>query len=170
MNIRVVIVMGVTGSGKTTVGRALAGRLGWTFCDADDLHSSENVGRMRRGVPLDDRQRAPWLIRVRSAIDSALARRERIVVACSALKENYRTILTGGLNDARYVLLTAPAAVLRQRLEQRPDHFAGVALLDSQLATLESPIDGLTLDATASVDRLVALIVQDLSRRTNDSE
>ena len=170
MTIRVVIVMGVTGSGKSTVARAFADRVGWRFCDADDLHSSENVDRMRQGIPLDDDRRAPWLVRIRASIDAALARGERIVVACSALKERYRIVVTGGLDDARYVHLTAPEEVLRDRLRQRPDHFAGVALLDSQLSALEPPIDGLTLDATASVPRLVDLIADDLSRLARNSE
>jgi gluconokinase len=170
VSIRVVIVMGVTGSGKSTVARALADRLGWRFCDADDLHSPENIERMRRGIPLDDERRAPWLLRIREAIDSARARGQRIVVACSALKERYRVVLTGGMNDARYVHLTAPDHVLRDRLRQRPDHFAGVTLLDSQLAALEPPLDGMTLDATAPVPRLVDLIADDLSRRTRNSE
>lgn len=161
--------MGVTGSGKSTVARALADRLAWHFCDADDLHSTENVDRMREGIPLDDARRAPWLIRIRAAIDTALAAGESITVACSALKERYRVVLTGGLDNARYVHLTAPEHVLRDRLRQRPDHFAGVALLDSQLATLEPPSDGLTLDATMPVHRLIDLIADDLSRRARDS-
>lgn len=170
MTIRVVIVMGVTGSGKTTVARALADRLGWRFCDADDLHSPENVDRMRRGIPLNDARRAPWLIRIRAAIDAALAAGQSIVVACSALKESYRVVLTGSLDNARYVHLTAPEDVLRDRLRHRPDHFAGVVLLDSQLAALEPPIDGLELDATMSVPRLVDLIADDLSRQARYSE
>jgi gluconokinase len=167
---RLVIVMGVTGSGKSTVARALADRLGWEFCDADDLHSPEDIERMRVGIPLDDHRRTPWLLRVRQAIDSALERGARIVVACSALKDRYRVVLTAGLDDARYVHLTAPEPVLRDRLLRRAVHFAGVALLDSQLAALQSPVDALTLDATVPVRTLVDLIVEDLSRAVRNSE
>ena len=165
---RVVIIMGVTGSGKSTVARALADHVGWRFCDADDLHSAENVERMRHGVPLDDERRDPWLRAVRRAIDEAVARHQSIVVACSALKERYREILSNGVDGLRFVHLTAPEEVLRRRLQQRPDHFAGVSLLASQFNTLEPPERALTLDATQPVDRLVELIVDDLTRGTRD--
>jgi gluconokinase len=165
---RVIIIMGVTGSGKTTVARALADHLGWRFCDADDLHSPENIERMRRGVGLDDERRGPWLLAVRGAIDNAVARQEPIVVACSALKEQYRATLSDGLAGVRFVHLTAPEAVLRERLQRRPNHFAGVSLLASQCAALEPPVRALTLDATQPVDRLVELIVDDLSRAAKD--
>jgi gluconokinase len=167
---RVVILMGVTGSGKSTVARALADRLDWPFCDADDLHSPENIERMRQGISLDDRLREPWLIRIRQTIESALARQESIVVACSALKERYRVVLADGLEAVRFVHLTAPEAVLRDRLQHRPDHFAGTSLLDSQLASLEPPVDALTLDATLPVQQLVDLIREDLSRPASDCE
>ena len=167
---RVVILMGVTGSGKSTVARALADRLGWAFCDADDLHSPENIERMRQGIPLDDERREPWLISIRQTIESVIARQQSIVVACSALKARYRVVLAEGLDGVRFVHLTAPESVLRDRLRQRPDHFAGTSLLDSQLAALEPPADALTLDATLPVQQLVALIREDLSRRANDYE
>jgi gluconokinase len=166
---RLVIIMGVTGSGKTTVARALADRLHWPFCDADDLHTLENIERMRQGIPLDDEQRQPWLARIRRTIESTLAREGRLVVACSALKERYRSVLTTSLEGVRVVHLTAPPAVLRDRLRHRPDHFAGVSLLDSQLSALEPPRDALTLDATLPVGRLVDAVIADLSRRGSDS-
>ncbi len=167
---RVVILMGVTGSGKSTVARALADRLGWPFCDADDLHSPENIERMRQGIPLNDRLREPWLIRIRQTIESSLARQESLIVACSALKERYRVVLADGLATVRFVHLTAPEAVLRDRLQHRPDHFAGTSLLESQLASLEPPVDALTLDATLPVAQLVDLICEDLSRPTSNCE
>ena len=159
----VVIVCGPTGSGKTTVGRALAERLGWTFHDADDLHSPENVERMRTGAPLTDELRRPWLVRVRRVIEEALERGERAVIACSALKASYREILSGGLTGVSYVFLIAPEAVLRSRLDARQGHFAGAALLESQLSALEVPPDALTLDATRPVDEIVERVARVLS-------
>ena len=150
--------MGVAGSGKTTIGRALAAALGWPFVDADDYHSPPNIEKMRRGTPLTDADRAPWLAALRGRIVRALERREPLVLACSALKEQYRSALAGGLRQVRFVHLTAPEAVLRERLAARRDHFARANLLDSQLATLEPPSDALTIDATKSLETSISEI------------
>jgi carbohydrate kinase (thermoresistant glucokinase family) len=158
----IVIVIGVTGSGKSTVGRALAARLGWRFHDADDLHSPENVERMRRNVPLTDEQRQPWLLRVRAIVDQAVRDGSGEVIACSALKERYRDVIAGGVNGVRIVHLTGAPALLRQRLEHRAGHFAGPGLLDSQLQALEPPREALTIDVQLPVDAIVEVIVQDL--------
>ena len=155
---RRVIITGVTGSGKTTVGRALAARLGWTFHDADDLHSLDSIERMRRGEPLNDEQRQPWLLGVRHVIEEAAAHQRGIVVACSALKERYRRVLADGIDGVCFVLLTGDPGLLRERLERRTGHFAGSALLDSQLATLE-PGGELTVDVSLPVDAIVDRIV-----------
>ena len=153
----IVVISGVAGVGKTTVGQALAVALGWMFYDADDLHTPEARERMHRGEALTDTLRQPWLDRVRAVLVHAAERGENAVVACSALKQQYRDMLSGGL-PVRFVFLSADADVLRARLQQRTDHFAGVALLESQLATLELPSNALTLDATLPVDALVAQI------------
>ena len=153
----IVVVAGVAGAGKTTVGRALAAALGWRFHDADDVHTPEARERMRRGEPLTDALRQPWLERVRAIIADAADRGESSVVACSALKQQYRDLLSRDL-PVRFVLLRADADVLRARLQTRGGHFAGVSLLDSQLATLEEPSDAIALDATLPVDELVAQI------------
>jgi gluconokinase len=153
----IIVVIGAAGAGKTTVGRALAETLGWTFSDADDLHSPENRERMHRGEALTDALRQPWLDRVRAILVHAAERGENAVVACSALKQRYRDLLSRDL-PVRFVFLSADAVVLRARLQQRTGHFAGVALVDSQLATLEPPSNALTLDATLPVDVLVATI------------
>ena len=158
----IVIVIGVTGSGKSTVGRALATRLGWRFHDADDLHSPENVERMRQNLPLTDEQRQPWLLRVRAVVDEAVRDSTGEVIACSALKERYRDVIAGGVTGVRFVHLVGDPALLRERIERRPGHFAGPALLDSQLAALESPADALTLDVQLPVDALVDAIECDL--------
>ena len=162
--IGVVVIMGVAGSGKTTVGRALAERWDWPFHDADDLHTPENREGMRRGIPLDDERRQPWLLRVRAVIESALAGRTGAVVACSALKEQYRVVLSEGLDGVRFVFLAADRDLVLQRLAKRKEHFAGPALLDSQFEALEPPAGALTVDASKPVAVLVDTIVTELSR------
>jgi gluconokinase len=157
-----VIITGVAGSGKSTVGRVLAARLGWRFHDADDLHSPESVERMRRNLPLDDGLRQPWLERVRGVIEQAIADRVHAVIACSALKAQYRETLARGLSGIRFVHLTGAPSLLRERLALRSGHFAGTDLLDSQLAALEPPQQALTLDVSRPVDALVDAVVSDL--------
>ena len=148
--------MGVAGSGKTTVGKLLAEQMGWPFLDADDFHPPENVEKMRRGVGLTDADRAPWLATLHDVMARALERREHRVIACSALRERYRVTLRDGLRSVRFVFLTANETTLRRRLETRPGHFAGPAIVRSQLAALEEPRDALTIDATRPVDEIVA--------------
>ena len=165
MPVTTIIVMGVAGSGKTTVGRALAQRLGWSFVDADDLHPPANIERLRHDVPLSDDDRRPWLQQIRRVIEESLARDARLVIACSALKERYRRTLAHGISGVRFVFLTGSAALLRERLERRADHVAGPALLDSQLVDLEPPRNALTLDVSLPVDALVDRIVADIDQR-----
>lgn len=152
------MIAGAAGAGKTTVGRALAEATGWTFVDADDYHSPASVAKMRAGVALTDADRAPWLASLHAAIAAAIDRREHLVVACSALRESYRRALRGDLRSVRFVYLKADEAMLRRRLAERAGHFAGPALVDSQLATLEPPTDALTVDAACSPDTIVARI------------
>ena len=154
----VVVITGVSGSGKSTVGRALAERLSWRFHDADDLHSPENVERMRQGLPLTDAMRAPWLARVRGVIEDAVHDRTGAVIACSALKARYRTLLSDGLSSVRFVFLNASRELLLERLTNRRGHFASPKLLDSQIDALEPPADALTLDASSPVAELVDAI------------
>jgi gluconokinase len=153
----IILVTGVAGVGKTTVGQALAVTLGWPFYDADDVHTPEDRARMRRGEALTDTMRQPWLDRIHAMLVAVAGRGENAVVACSALKQRYRDVLARGLS-MRFVFLSADDEVLRARLQQRTDHFAGVTLLESQLATLEPPSNALALDATLPVDVLVATI------------
>lgn len=160
----VILLMGVSGVGKSTVGARVAARLGWAFYDADDLHTPENVERMRSGRPLDDEARFPWLQAVRQVIEEVVARGENAVVACSALKADYRTLLLRGVSDVRVVHLTAPAEVLRERVSHREGHFMPAALVDSQLATLEPPEGVLVLNAIAPVNLLVDEIVAAVQR------
>jgi gluconokinase len=153
-----VIVTGPAGAGKTTVGRQLAHDLAWPFLDADDLHTAEAIGRMRRGGGLTDADREPCLRRVRDAIVETVDRAGHVVVACSALKARYRATLSTGVPDVRWIYLDADEALLRRRLTAREGHFAGPALLASQLADLEPPHDALVLPAALPVADLVARI------------
>ena len=160
----VILLMGVAGAGKTTVGEALAASLGWTFRDADADHPKENVAKMARGEPLDDADRRPWLERLRARIDAALASGEGLVLACSALKERYRVLLGTGRPEVETVFLDAPAEVLAERLRARAGHFFPESLLASQLQTLEPPHDALVVDATQPVEAIVAEIRNALVR------
>lgn len=134
-----IVVMGVSGAGKTTVGRTLAQQLAMNFIDADDLHPPANVARMRAGLPLTDADRAPWLARVRAVIDDARRDRLQVVIACSALKRCYRQAISGDAPDVRIVWLTGAPELIRSRMLARAGHFMTAAMLDSQLATLEVP-------------------------------
>lgn len=144
----VIILMGVAGAGKTTVGKRLAEELGWRFLEGDDFHPEPSVAKMAAGVPLTDEDRAPWLERLRGLITQALERGEDVVLACSALRRSYRQRLTVDPARIRWVYLTAPAALLASRLVERTGHFMPPSLLDSQLATLEAPEDALVVDVT----------------------
>jgi gluconokinase len=160
----VVIVMGVSGAGKTTVGRALADALGWRFVDADDLHPKDNIVKMAAGVPLVDEDRWPWLQVLREVVAEALERDEDLVLVCSALKSSYRAQLEVDPARMRWVYLDAPHEVLARRLANRHGHFMPPSLLDSQLATLEVPADALRVDVSPPVEEVVASIRAGLGR------
>jgi gluconokinase len=161
----VVVVMGVSGCGKSTVGRALAPRLRATFLDADDFHPPGNVERMRAGIALTDAERAPWLDALAHRLMQAAAAGEPVVLACSALKRHYRDALRRGAPALRLVHLTGSPALLAERIAARADHYMPPALLPSQLATLETPGADerpITLDVSSSTDDLVAAILEQL--------
>jgi gluconokinase len=156
----VVIVMGVSGAGKTAVGQALADALDWPFHEGDDYHSPENVRKMTHGQALTDADRAPWLAALHALIQRIVSERSHGVLACSALKHAYRKALMADLpGDAvRFVFLDVPAAVLEQRLGRRVGHFMPPELLPSQLATLEIPRSALRVDGTLPIPAIVARI------------
>jgi gluconokinase len=155
----VIVIMGVAGSGKTTVGRALADALGWAFVDADDFHPPASRAKMAAGLGLDEPDRAPWLAALRAEIERRQAAGKPTVLACSALRAAYREALAAGDPHVRFVHLVAPPEVLAARLAAREGHFAGRALLESQLETLEAPGEEVaTLDATRAVPELVGEI------------
>lgn len=154
----IVILMGVAGSGKTTVGTLLAQRLGWRFIEADDYHSSQEIQHMLAGQPLSDAERQPWLAQLRQVLADCLARNESAVLACSALRESYRRQLTVDAQAVRFVYLKGDPAVIRQRLRSRSGHFAKENLLASQYATLEEPADAVTIAVDDDPARLAQLI------------
>jgi gluconokinase len=158
----IVILMGAAGAGKTTVGTALAGALGWTFVDADDLHPQVNVEKIHSGVPLTDADRAPWLARTHDVLAQLAREGTNAVVACSALRERYRAVLAQGVPGIAWVFLQADRSVLSKRLHERQGHFAGPEILDSQLRELEPPRNVLTLPAHLPVSALVDRICTEL--------
>ncbi len=156
--------MGVTGCGKTTVGVLLAQELGWTYYDADDFHPAENVAKMRRGEALADTDRWPWLERLNALLLDSERHGKNMVLACSALKQAYRERLVRGCAVARFVLLDGERETIRARLAARQGHYMNPALLDSQFAILERPLDALQLDAAESPAALVRHIREALGR------
>jgi len=149
--------MGVTGSGKTTVGRLLARKLGWKYFDADDFHPAGNVDRMRSGIALDDNDRQPWLEGLRDLIRDSLKSGENAVLACSALKEKYRRLL---LIDERVklVFLKGEFQLIQKRLSKRRGHYMNPALLESQFATLEEPNESIEIDISSDTAEIVRII------------
>ncbi|MFT3771670.1 MAG: gluconokinase [Minicystis sp.] len=154
----IILVMGVAGAGKSTVGRLLAEVMGFAFADADAFHPAANVAKMRRGEPLDDADRMPWLRAIADAIAGWQRDGQNVVLACSALKRSYRAMLRPGPARVELVYLKGSPDLLRARLEGRIGHFAGSNLLESQLAALEEPEDALTFDIAAPPEALVGAI------------
>jgi gluconokinase len=153
----IIILMGVAGSGKTTVGLALAKTLRWRFVDGDDYHSAANVAKMRAGIPLTDADRAPWLQSLRDAITTWLAAGENVVLACSALKAAYRRVLLISA-DVKLIYLKGSMELLAARLASRRGHYMNPTLLRSQFDDLEEPSNALTIDASLSAAEIVAKI------------
>lgn len=157
--------MGVSGSGKTTIATRLATRLGWMFLDADKLHPATNIAKMHAGIALDDADRAPWLAAVADWIGARLAAGDHAVIACSALKRAYRSVILGSRDSICFVYLEGGRALLARRLSGRTGHFMPAALLDSQLAALEAPgpdEPAITVSVNATPDEIVAAIVRRL--------
>jgi gluconokinase len=157
----IALIMGVSGSGKTKVGKALARELQWRFIDADDLHPETNVAKMARGIPLTDDDRWPWLDRIVAEMRRTTAAGEHAVVACSALKQAYRDRLaTGG--DVRVVYLKGDAATIAPWIAHRSGHFMPASLLPSQFAALEEPTNAIVIDIREPLEAKVATITRAL--------
>lgn len=157
--LHVIILMGAAGAGKSTVGRQLANELGWWYVDGDDFHPAANLDKINRNLPLTDEDRRPWLEYIQAAISEWIRTGARVVLACSLLKAAYRaTVLLHHRDHVRITYLKADRPLLKRRLLDRTDHVMKVDLLDSQLETLEEPIDALVLDASEPPPRLVQQI------------
>jgi gluconokinase len=160
----VVVVMGVTGTGKTTIGRALATALGWEFHDGDELHSEESKQKMHRGVALDDADRAPWLGAIRKLILAMLSENRSGVVACSALKRSYRDEIVVDPKLVKVVYLKGSKEVIAERLRNRGGHFMNPDLLQSQFDTLEEPDEAIVVDVSMAPGAIVSEIRARLGR------
>lgn len=151
----VIIVMGPTGSGKTTIGTLLATRLRWEFVDADEFHSAANKDKMHRGIPLTDADRLPWLQAIHDQIVRWLAEKKNVVLACSALKQSYRDLLWSPNSEVRLVYLKGSYDLIYKRLLERKGHFANEHILDGQFADLQEPVDAITVDIGPSPEVIV---------------
>jgi gluconokinase len=160
----IVVVMGVAGSGKTTVGTMLASGMECPFLEGDSLHSTPNIEKMKHALPLTDSDRAPWLAAIHARILDAFERGENLVVACSALKQQYRGVLADGV-PIIWVYLKGSAALIRSRLKHRPTHFMKADLLNSQFETLEEPSDAVVIDISSPPGAIVAQILARLASR-----
>jgi gluconokinase len=159
----ILVVMGVSGCGKSTVGALLAERLGWAFAEGDDLHPPENIEKMRRGIPLSEADRRPWLRSVAEVIDRLQSEGSAGIITCSALRQRYREMLAYGRPHLRFLYLKGSRALIRRRLAQRLGHFMPPALLDSQFADLEEPgpdepviISSVNADPKSTTEKIVA--------------
>jgi gluconokinase len=150
-------LMGVTGAGKTTVGRLLASQLRWEFADADDFHPAANVEKMRRGIALSDDDRKPWLEMLRRAMAGWTGEGKNVVLACSALKRSYRHQLDVG-PGVRFVYLRGSSELIAERLRTRWGHFAGESILSGQFADLEEPVDAVTVEIVPAPEQIVSQI------------
>jgi gluconokinase len=160
MTTRFFILMGVSGSGKTSVGKALAKHLGWEFYDADDFHPPANVAKMANGIPLDDADRAPWLAALHDLIESSLKANRPGVLACSALKTRYRKQLVDSNQDVRIVYLKGNYELIWSRMQKRTDHYMKADMLKSQFEALEEPVNALIADVALPVDEIVQQILE----------
>jgi gluconokinase len=156
----IAVVMGVSGSGKTTIGEALARRLGWRFIDADDYHPAANVAKMAAGQALEDEDRWPWIER----LNALLRQQENAVLACSALKERYRRRLAEGIERIEWIYLKGDFDLIHSRLAARRHRYMPASLLESQFATLEPPSDAVTVDVSGSVEDCITAIAAELQR------
>ncbi|MBI3300977.1 MAG: gluconokinase [Deltaproteobacteria bacterium] len=174
----VVILMGVAGAGKTTIGQLLATDLGWRFYDGDEFHPQANIDKMRQGIALIDDDRDSWLAALQHLIHKLLCESQPAVIACSALKQSYRDRLLSDKQEVRFVYLKGDYDLIRKRLQERQGHFMKANLLTSQFDTLEEPEGALTVDVAQEPQAIVSLIRRELglsktevtSKESNDRE
>jgi gluconokinase len=168
MGTKFFVVMGVSGCGKTSVGRALASRLGWDFYDADEFHSLQNIAKMKGGIPLDDADRAPWLETLHELISACLEMGRPGVLACSALKERYRQALLAGNPGVQIIYLKGSYDLIWARMAARPEHYMKPHMLQSQFAALEEPEDALVVGVERPFSEVIEQIMAAIAcRQTN---
>lgn len=158
----VYFVMGICGSGKSTIAKRIAEEKGIEMLDADDFHPPSNVRKMAAGIPLDDGDRAGWLRTLNEALVERLSSGASVVLACSALKQNYRDALGEGLAGVKWLYLKGDRETIIERIGKRKDHFMPSSLVDSQLEALEEPIDAVVVDIRLQVDEIVGIALQSL--------
>ncbi len=156
----IILVMGVAGSGKTTIGQMLAKSLNWHFADADSFHSQDNIAKMMDGVPLTDADRIPWLQAIQATIQQWLQNHQNAVLACSALKAEYRQFLLFDEEHIKLVYLKGSFQTIQKRLQQRQNHFMNETLLQSQFDTLEEPKNSIIIDVSQSPEAIVQHIIK----------
>jgi gluconokinase len=156
----IVVLMGVSGAGKTTIGELLAARLGWRFIEGDEYHPPENVAKMAAGIPLEDSDRWPWL----DALNRRIRGERDAIVTCSGLKEVYRQRLLAGIDKARVVYLHGAKALIASRLAERKHRYMPASLLDSQFAALEPPVAAIDIDVSGKPEDAVEAIVAAVQR------
>jgi gluconokinase len=161
----VILLMGVAGSGKSSVGEMLAHRLGWPFRDADDFHSVRNREKMQHGIPLDDNDRRPWLEAIRASIVQSLSAGENAIYACSALKQAYRQLLAADTEEVKFVYLKGPPGLITERLANRQGHFFDPALLRTQFDDLEEPHGVLEVDISLPPEAIADSIIAAMALR-----
>ena len=158
-----IIITGVSGVGKTTIGKLLSENMGWTFYEGDDYHTNVNLAKMRNGTPLTDEDRWPWLDALRTKISEIVLHEENAVLSCSALKESYRIRLESGLKDIVFVYLQADYQLIRKRISERVGHFMCAGLLASQYSDLEEPQNAIVVDAALEPMAIINNLTQALS-------
>lgn len=170
----IVILMGVSGAGKTTIGQILSEKLSWPLFDADEFHSAASIEKMRNGIPLDDADRWPWLDRMNAMLREREASGESVLLACSALKQVYRDRLSSGRADVRWIYLKGGFELIRKRLEARKGHYMKAGLLESQFAALEEPADALSVDIDVSpnliADSILCRLQESPARKTGSDK
>ncbi|MDJ0661328.1 MAG: gluconokinase [Crocosphaera sp.] len=153
------LIMGVSGSGKTTIGKALSQQLGYAFYDADDFHPPQNIAKMSQGIPLNDSDRLPWLLAIKSVINEHQQLEKDAIITCSALKQSYRDLLAENTTDMSVIYLKGSYETIFKRLQQRSEHFMKENMLLSQFQTLEEPENAVIIDINLTVSEIVKEII-----------
>ena len=156
------IVMGVSGSGKTTVGKAVSNKFGWKYYEGDEYHPAENVEKMKNWIPLNDEDRLPWLLSLRKVVEEAISKRENIVISCSALKEAYRKILKVS-EEVKFIYLKGSYDLIRKRMEERIPHFFKPEMLKSQFDVLKEPQQAIEIDISKSSESIIGDLIDKIN-------